>query len=89
MKALNLHGTCTVQNTDNKGVVIPDDAPEDTVVKGYKFTYVLNNWRADKKLPFFVTNKLKGIASTKVEHVTQGTDSLGGTFSVTFNGEAV
>jgi hypothetical protein len=89
MKKLKLNGVCTVENLDSSGEVIPADPPEGTVTKGYKFTYVLNNWRAVKKLPFFVTSKLKGIAATKVEHITEGTDSLGGEFSVTFNGEAV
>ena len=88
MNQLSLAGTCTVAKLDSTGAVIPD-SDDTTVVKGWQFTYVVTSWRADKKLPFFKTNKLNGVASTKVEHVTQGTDSLGGKFTVTFNGEAV
>ena len=68
MGSLNLGGTCTVENLNNEGTVIPAE-DEETEVKGYKFTYVVDLWRAEKKLPFFITSKLNGFASTLVEHI--------------------
>jgi hypothetical protein len=91
MNQLNLKGeqaNCIVQNLDEDGNVI-GDADEVTVKKGFKYTHVVNNWREDKKLPFFDTSGINGFANTKVEHVTQGSDSLGGSFTVTVNDEAL
>ena len=94
MNELKLWGSCSIENLDNSGavIVIPDELPEDyvaTEVKGYKYTHELYYWRADKKLPFFITKKLKGFPGTRVEHVNEGTDTLGGEFSINVNDETM
>ncbi|MDP6583795.1 MAG: hypothetical protein QF535_04000 [Anaerolineales bacterium] len=85
MHQLSLWGACSVINVDSAGAETTTEAD----YKGYKYTYELYNWREKKKLPFLITSKLNGMANSRVEHVTEGTESLGGEFTVNINGEPV